>query len=83
MKTIQEIKEAIKIVFSGSTDKVKSITTLAKDDDKVKYIFIAYGQIVMDSVKICIIGDSLHSVDGRITVYQINDLNKLLEGESL
>lgn len=73
MKTIKEIKGIIKDVLS----EVHSISHYVSKDENVKVFQVVYGGM-LDQVKIWIINNHVHSVNGSISVYEINRINDLI-----
>lgn len=74
MKTVKEIKGIIKEVLS----EVHSISHYVGKIEDVKVFQVVYGGM-LDQVKIWIINNRVHSVNGSITVYEINCINDLIE----
>ncbi|MEM1973676.1 MAG: hypothetical protein QXN68_02680 [Thermoplasmata archaeon] len=81
MKTndiIESIKETFK-EYESTTDKLISIVCDDSDsgiESIVKRVHILYGVFEINHVRLTIIGNEVFSVDGKIALWIINDINK-------
>ena len=73
------LKKEMKALFKKDLNDIKNIYITNNEKYSITDIFITYGIYRLKQVKINVIDKHIHSINGDITLYLLNDINDILK----